>query len=229
MAFYRKNWYYAGGVLFVALAFFVGFWGDHIDPLRKILLLSFMALLVHQFEEYAYPGGFPPVFNIAWYRETEAPDRYPLNRMSSLCVNVFAAYPGYILPIIFPNLIWLGLAQILFGMVGQLIVHGIIINRKMGSFYNPGLGVVVFLHVPIGIYYVWYVYAHGLIQPWHWIVGIACTALGALLIVGLPVLLLRDKYSPYPFGQEEMARFHVGEKLKRRRQRQMQGNPSVGL
>jgi hypothetical protein len=48
-----------------------------------------------------------------------------------LCVNVFAAYPFYVLPIVFPNLIWLGLAQILFGMAGQLIVHGIVINRKM--------------------------------------------------------------------------------------------------
>lgn len=43
MSFYRKNWYYVGGVLFVALAFFVGFWGNEIALLRKILLLSFMA------------------------------------------------------------------------------------------------------------------------------------------------------------------------------------------
>jgi hypothetical protein len=216
MAFYRKNWYYAGGILFVAIAFFVGFWGGRIDPLRRILLLSFMSLLVHQFEEYALPGGFPPVFNIAWFRETDVPDRYPLNRMSSVCVNVFLAYPGYILPIVFPKLIWLGLAQILFGMVGQLVVHGIVINRKLGSFYNPGLAVTVFLHLPIGIYYVWYVYAHRLIHPWHWIAGIGCAALGALVIVGLPVTLLRDRNSPYPFGQDEMARFHVREKLERR-------------
>lgn len=220
MSFYRKNWYYAGGVLFVALAFIVGFWGDHIDPLRKILLLSFMSLLVHQFEEYAAPGGFPPVFNIGWHREADAPDRYPLNRRSSLWVNVFLAYPGYLLPVIFPKLIWLGLAQVLFGMAGQLVVHGIVINRKLGSIYNPGLGAVLFLHIPIGAYYIEYVYAHGLIHPWHWIAGIACAALGAILIVGLPVILLRDKNSPYPFSPEEMTRFRVEEKLERRRQRQ---------
>ena len=104
MNFLRKNWYYLGGVLFVALAFCVGFWGNHIGPLRKILLLSFMALLVHQFEEYAVPGGFPAVFNIGWQREKEAPDRYPLNRMSCLCVNVFAAYPFYLLPVFSPTL-----------------------------------------------------------------------------------------------------------------------------
>jgi hypothetical protein len=215
MNFLRKNWYYVGGVLFIALAFFVGFWGNQLAPLRKILLLSFMSLLLHQFEEYAFPGGFPAVFNIGWQRETETPDRYPLNRMSCLCVNVFAGYPFYVLPIVFPNLIWLGLAQILFGMVGQLIVHGIVINRKLHSFYNPGLGVVVFLHVPIGVYYIRYLYAHGLIQPWHWVAGIACGALAALLVVGLPVRLLQDRNSPYPFDPEEMARFHVREKLEK--------------
>jgi len=27
MKFWRRNWYYIGGILFVALAFFMGFWG----------------------------------------------------------------------------------------------------------------------------------------------------------------------------------------------------------
>ena len=151
MSFYRKNWYYVGGILFVVLAFFVGFWGNQIDPLRKILLLSFMSLLMHQFEEYALPGGFPAVFNIGWNHETEAPDRYPLNRLSCVCVNTFLAYPFYILPIVFPRVIWLGLAQIMFGMVGQLFIHGIVINRKLHSYYNPGLAVTVCLLVPIGV------------------------------------------------------------------------------
>lgn len=216
MSFYRKNWYYVGGVLFVALTFFVGFWGNAIDPLRKILLLSFMALLMHQFEEYAIPGGFPAVFNIGWSHETQAPDRYPLNRRTCVWVNTFLAYPFYILPIIFPTIIWLGLAQILFGMAGQLFVHGIVINRKIHSYYNPGLAVTVFLHVPIGIYYIWYVYAHGLIEPWHWMAGIPACALATVLVVGLPVRLLRDRNSPYPFGPDEMERFHMREKLHRR-------------
>lgn len=215
MKFLRKNWYYLGGVLFLALAAIVGSWGNHIAPLRKILLLSFMALLVHQLEEYAFPGGFPAVFNIGWHREKEAPNKYPLNRMSCLCVNVFAAYPFYLLPIVFPSLIWLGLAQILFGMIGQLIVHGIVINRKLHSFYNPGLGSVVFLHVPIGVYYIWYLYAHGLIQPWHWVAGTACAALAALLVVALPVRLLQNKNSRYPFDPQEMTRFHVRQKLEK--------------
>jgi len=215
MSFYRKNWYYVGGILFVVLAFFVGFWGNQIDPLRKILVLSFMSLLMHQFEEYALPGGFPAVFNIGWNHETGVPDRYPLNRASCLCVNTFLAYPFYILPIVFPRVIWLGLAQIMFGMVGQLFIHGIVINRKLHSYYNPGLEVTVFLHVPIGVYYIWCVYSQGLLQPWHWIAGIAAFGLSAFLVIGLPVRLLRDRNSLYPFDPNEMARFQIMEKMKK--------------
>lgn len=211
--FLSKNWYYAGGVLFVALAFLVGFFGDALDPLRNILLLSFMALLVHQFEEYAIPGGFPAVFNIGLMGEKEFPDRRPLNRKSALIVNVIEGYPFYLLAVIFPGVIWLGLVQILFGMA-QFLIHGIVINLRLKTLYNPGLGTVVFLHWPIGLYYIWYVYTHGLIQPWHWIAAVVCTILAALLIIMLPIRLFTNDMNPaYAFSAEEMERFHVKEKM----------------
>lgn len=211
--FLSKNWYYIGGVLFVALAFLVGFFGDALDPLRKILLLSFMALLVHQFEEYAIPGGFPAVYNIGLMGEKEFPDRRPLNRKSSLIVNVIGGYPFYLLAIIFPGVIWLGLAQVLFGMV-QFLIHGIVINLRLKTLYNPGLGTVVFLHWPIGLYYIGYVYTHGLIQPWHWIAAVACTVLAALLIIMLPIRAFTNDMNPaYAFSAEEMDRFHVKERM----------------
>ena len=209
---YIKNWHYIGGILFVALAFLVGFFGEAIEPLRKILLLSYMALLVHQFEEYAVPGGFPAVFNIVMSGEKEAPDRYPLNPKSAFLVNVLCAYPFYIIAIVFSDLIWLGLAQILFGMA-QVFIHGIFVNVKMKSLYNPGLGAVVFLHWPIGLYYIWYIYANGLIQPWYWFAGIGLTLLAAMLLVNLPVTKLENKDSEYSFSAEEMERFHVKAKM----------------
>lgn len=213
MSFMRKNWYYVGGVLFVVLSFSVGFFGDLLNPLSKILTLSFMALLVHQFEEYAIPGGFPSVFNMALMSEKNVPDRYPLNRQSCLTVNVFAAYTFYIVPILLPNLIWLGLAQILFG-VAQLAIHGVVINRKLKAWYNPGLAVVVFLHIPIAIYYIRYVYDHGLMQTWYWLAAILLTLLSAFVVILLPVQLLKDKNSAYRFSTEEMQRFNVAEKLE---------------
>ena len=213
LKFYIKNWYYFGAVLFVALAYIVGFFGDAINPLQKILTLSFMALLVHQFEEYGLPGGFPAIHNnILTPGGSEAPDRYPLNQKSAAIINTIGAYSFYIIPIFLPNLIWLGLAQILFGMM-QITVHGIVINVKMKTLYNPGMGAIIFLHWPIGIYYMLYIYANGLIQALDWIGTIVCTVTAAIFIVALPNRLLRDKNSEYPFLKEEMERFHMKEKL----------------
>jgi hypothetical protein len=84
-------------------------------------------------KNWYYIGGF----NIAVSGEKEASDRYPLNRKSCFLVNIVGAYPFYILAVIFPYLIWLGLAQILFGMA-QVFFHGILVNVKMKSIYKDG-------------------------------------------------------------------------------------------
>jgi hypothetical protein len=213
MNFTRRNWYYIGGVIFVALAVVLGFFWNDFSMLRRLMLISFMALLVHQFEEYAWPGGFPAVMNIAWQPSGDRADRSPLNRNSALFVNVLFAYPFYILPIIFPALIWLGLAQVLFGMA-QFGVHGILINKKMHSLYNPGLFAVVFLHWPIGIYYIWYVVANSLVQWWMWPVAVVILGAVAFLGVNMPAeKWFKDQNSPYPFSEKEMARFRVQEKM----------------
>jgi hypothetical protein len=216
MNFMRKNWYYVGGGLFVALVVvLILIWKD-ISILRRLLLISFMALLVHQFEEYGWPGGFPAVMNIAWLPGKGAnPDHYPLNRGSAFFVNVLFAYPYYVLPIIFPGLIWMGLGQVMFGMA-QFIIHGIVINRKLHSIHNPGLFVVVFFHLPIGIYYIWYVTISNLVAWWMWPLSAIWLAGGAIAGVAMPVTSwFADRNSPYHFSEIEMARFDVKEKVSR--------------
>lgn len=208
MNFYRKYWYYIGGILFVALSFFMGLLGSDIDPLRRILMFSFMALLVHQFEEYALPGGFPAVWNIAVSGEKELADRYPLNKQGSLFVNTFCAYTFYILAIIFKNWYWLGIVSILFGFA-QFVTHGIIIPKKIKSFYNPGLGAVICLHIPVGIYYLWYLTANYTVTVWNWVIGLACLPVVALVLIQLPMKLTQSKNTSYPWSQDEMKRFNV--------------------
>ncbi len=214
MRFYKEHWYYIGGLYFVALSFIMGFWGSHVSHVQLILIFSFMALLMHQFEEYALPGGFPAVFNMAVGGELKKPDRYPLNSEQAFIVNVALAYPFYIAAILLPGVIWLGLAQVLFGMF-QIIVHGIVFNVKMRSWYNPGLATVVFLHFPIGIYYIWYVATNGLATTGDYVGGVVATIVAALLLVAMPLKFLADKESKHPFSDAEMKRFGVRERLKK--------------
>ena len=93
MKFWRRYWYVIGGILFVALAFTMGLWGcEHLPRIQSILIFSWMAMLIHQFEEYALPGGMPSITNMAAFREKEAPDRYPFNSQQCFICNVFLCF-----------------------------------------------------------------------------------------------------------------------------------------
>lgn len=216
MNFMRKNWYYVGGGIAVILAVVLALVWNDLGVLQRLLWLSLIALLLHEFEEYAWPGGFPAVANLVLSpSEGGKPDRYRLNRQGALLANVAFAWSFYILALLLPNVIWIGLATVLFGML-QFVVHGIIVNRKMRTLYNPGLFTVIVLFWPIGIYYIWYVITNQLVQGWMWPVAIVYLAIGAY--IGLLMVAFRwfaDPNSPYPFSQEEMERFHVMEKMEK--------------
>lgn len=203
MNYYRMNWYNIGAIIFVILAFVMGFWGHDIDHLRMIMVFSFMALLTHQYEEYAYPGGFPPIFNVAVFGEKEHPERYPLNTNQVLITNVVLAYPIYLASIIWAHAIWLGIGTVIFSML-QFIVHGIVINLRFKSIYNPGLATTIFLFFPIGIYYLWYVAHHDLITAGNLIIGILFALVCGVITVALPIRFMRDKNSPYEFNEQQM-------------------------
>ena len=212
MNFLRDNWYNVGAVIFVALAFFMGFWGDHFSHLQVILVFSYMALLVHQYEEYRLPGGAPAVLNRVLYGETKDYDRFPINNQTRLVINGLA-YPFYIVPIFFPNLISWALATMFFGFL-QFVAHGIIMNAKGRTWYNPGLVAVILLHIPIGIYYIVYVQQHGLVRWLDYFLGVVGVIVAYAIIIMLPLRYFSSRDTPYPFSAEEMSRFNVIGKLR---------------
>jgi hypothetical protein len=214
MRFFRRHWYDIGGLVAIGtIASLVIFW-NQLNVLVRLQLMSFIAILVHQYEEYGFPGGEPAVMNMA-LQNSDLPDRYPLNQNSAMITNVLVAFIVYLVPAFLPNVIWLGLAPMLMGMM-QFIVHGIVTNIKLKSLYNPGLGAVVFLHFPIGIYYIGYVVSTGLAQGTDWILGIIYLAIIAGGIVnGLTYRVLARRDSKHAFDDVEMRRFNVAEKLDR--------------
>lgn len=174
---------------------------------------SFIAMLIHQFEEYRFPGGEPAIMNIIM-QGSRKPDRYPLNQFSAMLTNCLFSYIVYLLPFFLYKSIWLGIAPMLMGIM-QFGVHGIMTNRKMKSLYNPGLGAVCCLHIPIGVYYFWFITANHLASPAAWIAGIIYTLLATALILGtLTYIILPDENTKWAFEPEEMNRFQVAEKIK---------------
>jgi hypothetical protein len=204
MKFVRRHWY-SLGLAFGAVAVACAFLGN-LGTVQRILLLNFAVLTLHQFEEYAWPGGMPWILNEV-SKPGGPPDRYPLNQNNAFFMNVPLAWTFYLLPVFFPAVVWLGLAPTLFGF-GQFIAHGIVSNRNLKSLYNPGLAAVVLGHIPLGIWYLVEVYSKGMITLWDWafaIVYMAFFTFVGMFKIGYGILADRD--SPYPFAPEEMERF----------------------
>ncbi|KAJ9149888.1 hypothetical protein NKR23_g4177 [Pleurostoma richardsiae] len=212
LAFYREHWYNFTALAFVIGSFFMGFFGNLFSPIQTILIYNLLALFVHQVEEYLLPGGGPLIINAVLYGEKKDYDRYPGNKMSMVWVNTLA-YPFYVAAIVYPDKIWLGLAQSFFGFI-QVLGHCLQINIKGNMGYNPGVASALLLHMPIGIYYIAYVQEHHLIGSSDWFNSLGALVAAVVLIIPLPILAFRDRRSPYALSEKEMNRFNMLNKLK---------------
>lgn len=212
--FLRHHWYDLGVVSFCLSLRYFHLNRSKLTTTQKFLLLNFMTVLVHQFEEYRFPGGFPAAMNIGVHSSTR-PDRFPLSSQSSTFTNVVATYGFYLPPFFFPDQVWAGLAPILFGF-GQFFIHGININLKLGSIYNPGLASVVFMHIPLGYYYIRYMTESGQLNGRQWALGLVYgVAFWYLMLIKSTFGWLVDYDSPYPFHPAEMQRGGMAAWLER--------------
>lgn len=214
MTYLRNNWYNIGLVVAIGTMVYFAFTWQNMLLLQSLLLLNFVGILIHQFEEYGHPGGGAAVINIAM-RSSSTPDRYPLNQNSAMIVNVLFTYVMYLIPVFFPYIIWLGLTPVLFGMF-QFVLHGIVGNLKLRTIYNPGLGAVVLFHIPLGIYYLYIVISTGIVSGWDWVIGLVYMFLWVLIVLNkMTYHWLADKNSPYPFTEAEMRRWDIRGRMER--------------
>ena len=203
--FIRHHWYDLGVIpFFLSLQYARVNWSK-MSTAQKYHLASFMTVLVHQFEEYRFPGGLPAAMNMGVHSSAR-PDRFPLSSQSSTLTNVLATYGFYLAPVFFPEHIWAGLAPMLLGF-GQFFIHGINMNKALGSFYNPGLASVIFMHIPLGYYYIRAMTQSGQLTGRQWALGVAYgAAFLYLVLIKSTFGWLVDYDSPYPFYPAEMER-----------------------
>lgn len=207
LEFLRHHWYDLGPISFFASITYFTNNRQRLTTTQKWLLASFLAVLVHQFEEYRFPGGFPAAMNIGVYGSgNPRPEAYPLNAHSAMVTNVIATYGLYLAPVFFPEQVWAGLGPVFLGF-GQILIHGININSKMRSFYNPGLATAILLHTPVGVAYIRHVRATGRLTLTQLGLGVAYgLAIGYTLLGGYTFTWGVDVNTPYPFTVAEMQR-----------------------
>ena len=211
MRFLLRHWYDLGLALAIATLVWQAF--AQYDGLRLILLLNLVVISLHQYEEYHWPGGGPWMINVVLGTKDATVDRYPLNQLNAL-LNNFVLWLLYLLPVIWPETIWLGLGAVLVGF-GQLFAHGVQCNIKLKTWYNPGLATGIIGHVPLGIWYLVEVYRNDLISGWDWVGAIAYVLVVMGIIVGVGFVLMGNKTSPHPFAREELVRSNAVRHLTR--------------
>lgn len=211
----------AGVAVYLAVA-----WGS-LNIEQRVMIGSFLVLLLHEAEEWAWPGGEPAVLNKVIPRSpmgkligrgatSENADRYPSNANSAMVVNVFAAYPIYILAAIFCGQIWLGLFAAFLFWLAQLMFHGVVTNLVLKSGYNPGL-LTSIAGVALGAYYVWHVESANLASGWDWVGAILLLPVFAFVVmIKLTFTWLADENSPYHFTAAEMGKWNVDARLGKR-------------
>ncbi|MCC5468633.1 HXXEE domain-containing protein [Pelosinus baikalensis] len=202
MNFLRKYWHDIGGFVALAVCAYLLLDQQNISEIKMILWLSFVAILIHQFEEYRWPGYFPGIFNIVIFKSTN-PERYPLNSQSAMVINILIAYIFYLIPVFFVDKIWLGLAPILMGFF-QFFWHGFFANIRAKTIYNPGLFAVLFFHIPIGYWYINYIVSNNLTTQLDWIYGIIYFVIAIYVFIIKGNMWLKNEKSSFKFTNKQL-------------------------
>ena len=214
LRFVTRHWHDVGLVSAVVAGIYLAAAWDDLGILQRILILNFIVVLLHQFEEYSWPGGFPSVANVVMLPQFGRLFK-PLNQLSSAAANCAFAYVFYLLPIVFPNTIWLGLATFIVGAVLQVAGHAIFVNYRIRSLYSPGVATAVVGWLPLGVAYVYYIHQHGLVRSWDWplAIGYMVVAMYAVFYAIEQVWLGSDN-PQYPFDHDELERFRIPQKFE---------------
>jgi hypothetical protein len=196
MNFMRQHWFDVG--LGLALGVIIYLLFTLLSAMSLLLWLSLIALFIHQFEEYRYPGYFPGMVNVTLFASKQ-PDRYPLNTNTALIVNVIVGWFFYFLAAVFSERgVWLGIATMLVS-VGNIVAHTFLFNLKGKTLYNPGMVTADLLFGPIVVSFFWLILQTSLATSLDWIVGVGLGL--ALNYIGILKLIdwLKDDRTTYIF------------------------------
>ena len=198
MNFLRMHWFDLGIVLAAATGGYVLI--ARPGGIALLLWLNLIALFLHQFEEYRYPGFFPGMMNKVMFGSAQ-PDRYPLNPQIALVVNLMVGWLVYFLAAVFGRqALWLGIATMLVSL-GNFIAHTFLFNIKGKTRYNPGMLAAILLFLPLAVIFFGLVIRQNTASVLDWVAGVGLG--GVLNYVGILKMIdwMKDEKTPYIFSK----------------------------
>ena len=192
-----NNWAITSLLLGLVLAVIINF--AAFDFTQKTLLALIVFLLLHFYEEFGFPGGFPYVgIKVLMNSNEKNPARWGANNLNSLFGNWGFLFLVYVLPLIIPSVKFLTLAAVLFSFL-EFFMHVILFNFKLKTFYNPGLITTVFGMTPIATYYLVSIYGQNLYSGSEYIFAFIWCIAVFMFCFRSPLYWHFGKKKGYPF------------------------------
>ena len=213
MSFWRKHWFDIGGGLALLLSAWLYLHRISWRAERLWLGLSLVTLLLHQVEEYRWPGYFPGMLNAAVYQST-LPERFPLNTQTAFVINVPLGWTVYALAALYgPQFPWLGIATVLVSLA-NVGAHTFFFNLKGRTWYNPGLATALLLFLPLALGYGHLLISHRLASPRDWLIGVPLGIAFTYFCIIKPINWLADPTTPFPFATRQLRPADRGQLFK---------------
>ncbi len=157
----KRDWAKTGLIVSIFLFVFLVSFVKNSDFVLFLILLQTPLYMLHETEEYVFPGGFRNFFNVDIFRLDTA-DK-PLDQNFIFFVNVLLVWvilPGFGLLAAqdYQYGLWIPYFSIFAG-----VAH-IALGVKARKLYNPGLIVSLLLNIPVGIWSVMYLINQQIIQ-----------------------------------------------------------------
>ena len=159
-AWFKRDWAKAGLLISIFLFIFLFVLIKDTDFVLFLLLLQTPLYMLHEAEEYIFPGGFGKFFNMD-IMKFETPDK-PLDENFIFAINIILIW--IILPLFGLLAAWeyqYGLWLPYFSFFAG--VSHIALGIKARKRYNAGLVVSLLLNIPVGAWSVLYLENQGLL------------------------------------------------------------------
>ena len=183
----KRDWGKVGFILSFFLFTFLFIFVLKVDIILFVILLQIPLYMLHQTEEYVFPGNFGKFFNTKIFKLKTEDE--PLNQNFIFFLNILLIW------IILPVFALLSIKNYQYGLwIPYFVFFGgvnhILLAIKAKKLYNPGLIVSLFVNIPIGLWSILFLIDQGVINDFflnpYLVIGLGINAL--LPILGIIVL-----------------------------------------
>jgi hypothetical protein len=158
-----------------------------------LLWLHLPIIMIHEFEEYIFPGGFKNFFNTRTiFSPDEIKEETPVSEAYIFFVNPVLIWPWAIIGAVFYTLPWIGFSLIIFQFVINNVQHAVLFQLKHKG-YNPGLFTTLFVLIPYCTLVMWYVIANNILTTSDWIFSFLVCA--GVVVTLMAITLTRIKHA----------------------------------